>query len=117
MAVNPLTVEGQIQGAIVQGIGWSLMEGYVFYQGKVQNTTFLDYRMPTATDVPMIDIMLVEVSSERGVYGLKQAGEPPLVPTLSAMANAIHDATGVRIKKLPMTPEVIWKALKHQEKS
>jgi len=117
LAVNPLTVEGQIQGAIVQGIGWSLMEGYVFDQGKVQNTTFLDYRMPTATDVPMIDIMLVEVSSERGVYGLKQAGEPPLVPTLSAMANAIHDATGVRIKKLPMTPEAVWKSIKQHDDS
>jgi xanthine dehydrogenase molybdenum-binding subunit len=112
-AINPLTVEGQIQGAVVQGIGWALMEGYVFDQGKVLNKTLLDYRIPTAMDVPMIDVMIIEVGSSTGVYGLKQAGEAPLVPVLSAMANAIHSASGVRITSLPMTPEVIWKALKN----
>jgi xanthine dehydrogenase molybdenum-binding subunit len=115
LAINPMTVEGQIQGAVAQGIGWAMMEGYVFDQGKVQNTTFLDYRIPTATDVPNIDVLIVEVASANGVYGLKQAGEAPLVPVLSAMANAIQSATGVRITQLPMNPEMVWKALKQND--
>lgn len=116
LAINPLSIEGQIQGAVTQGIGWALMEGYVFDKGKVQNTTFLDYRMPTATDVPMIDTMLVEVNSTTGVYGLRHVGEPPLVGALAAIANAVHSATGVRIKTLPMTPEAVLKALQQSEK-
>jgi xanthine dehydrogenase molybdenum-binding subunit len=116
LAINPLSIEGQIQGAVAQGIGWALMEGYVFDEGKVQNTTFLDYRMPTATDVPMVDTMLVEVNSTTGVYGLRHVGEPPLVGALAALANAIHSATGVRIKTLPMTPEEILKALQQAKK-
>jgi len=115
LAINPLAVEGQIQGAVVQGIGWALMEGYVFDHGKVQNTTLLDYRMPTATDVPMIDVMILEIGSERGVYGLKQVGEPPLVPVISAIANGIHSATGKRLTHLPMAPEVVWSALNRLE--
>ncbi len=117
LAINPMSIEGQIQGAVTQGIGWALMEGYVFDRGKVQNTTFLDYRMPTATDVPMIDTMLVEVGSTTGIYGLRHVGEPPMVGTLAAVANAIHSATGVRLKTLPMTPEAILKGIKKQGKS
>lgn len=117
LAVNPTSIEGQIQGAVTQGIGWALMEGYVFDQGKVQNTDFLDYRMPTAADVPMIDTMLLEVGSTRGVYGIRHVGEPPLVPVLAAIANGIHSATGVRVKTLPMTPEVILMSLKQHDKS
>jgi xanthine dehydrogenase molybdenum-binding subunit len=112
LAINPLSVEGQMQGAVTQGIGWALMEGYVFEKGKVQNTSFLDYRLPTAADVPMIDTIIVEVNSTTGIYGLRHVGEPPLVGTLAALANAVHDAIGVRIKTLPMTPEVILKAIK-----
>ena len=115
LAVNPLSIEGQIQGAVTQGIGWALMEGYVFDQGKVQNTTFLDYCMPTAADVPMIDAMLIEIGSSKGIYGIRHVGEPPIVGSLAAIANAIHSATGVRLKKLPMTPEAIWKSLKRQD--
>lgn len=116
MAINPLSIEGQIQGAVAQGIGWALMEGYVFDKGVIQNTTLLDYRMPTATDVPMIDVLLVEVGSAEGLYGLRHAGETPIIPTLAVMANAIHSATGVRIKELPMTPEVILGGTKEQGK-
>jgi xanthine dehydrogenase molybdenum-binding subunit len=117
LAINPLSIEGQIQGAVTQGIGWALMEGYVFDdRGKVQNTTFLDYRMPTATDVPMIDTMLVEIGSTTGIYGLRHVGEPPIVGTLAALANAIHSATGVRLKALPMTPEAILKGIQEQGK-
>lgn len=114
LAINPLAIEGQIQGAVVQGIGWALMEGYVFEKGVVQNTTLLDYRMPTATDVPMIDVMIVEVPSDNGVYGLRHVGEPPMIPTLAAVANAVHKATGVRFKELPLTPEAVLNGIKEE---
>jgi CO/xanthine dehydrogenase Mo-binding subunit len=116
-AINPLSIEGQIQGAVTQGIGWALMEGYIFDKGVVQNTTFLDYRMPTATDVPMIDTLIVEVPSARGTYGLRHVGEAPMIPTLAAIANAIHSAMGVRFKELPMNPETVLKGIKAKGQS
>jgi xanthine dehydrogenase molybdenum-binding subunit len=112
LAINPLSIEGQIQGAVTQGIGWALMENYIFEKGVMQNTTFLDYRMPTATDVPMIKVLIVEVDSSRGVYGLRHVGETPMIPVLAAVANAVHSATGVRFKELPLTPEAVLKGLK-----
>ena len=112
LAINPLAVEGQIQGAVVQGIGWALMEGYVFDEGIVQNPTLLDYKMPTAEDVPGVDTLIVEVGSSHGVYGLRHAGEPPMIPTLAAVANAIHKATGVRFQELPLTPEAVLKGIR-----
>ena len=108
-AINPLSVEGQIQGAVVQGIGWALMEQFVFKAGVLQNTDLLDYRIPTATDVPMIEAQLVEVGSSHGVYGMKHAGEPPMIPTPAAIANAVCRAVGVRPLVLPMTPESVYK--------
>ncbi len=117
LAVNPLSIEGQIQGAVTQGIGWALMEGYIFDKGVVQNATLLDYRMPTATDVPTIDTLLVEIGSDTGIYGVRHVGEPPIVASLAAMANAIHSATGVRMKELPMTPEAILNGIKEQNES
>ncbi len=112
LAINPLSVEGQIQGAVTQGIGWALMENYIFEKGMMQNTTLLDYRMPTASDVPMIEVLIVEVGSSRGVYGLKHVGEPPMIPVLAAIANAVHSATGVRFKELPLTSEVVLKGIR-----
>ncbi|MEE9435993.1 MAG: xanthine dehydrogenase family protein molybdopterin-binding subunit [Candidatus Adiutricales bacterium] len=117
LAINPLSIEGQIQGAITQGIGWAMMEDYIFEKGRMQNSTLLDYRMPTATDVPMFDIMIVEIGSDTGTYGLRHVGEPPMIPTLAAMANAIHDATGVRLKALPMSPEAVFNSIKQQKTS
>jgi CO/xanthine dehydrogenase Mo-binding subunit len=111
LAINPLSVEGQIQGAVAKGIGWALMEHYIFDEGVLQNNTLLDYRIPTATDIPMIDTLIVEVSSSEGIYGLRHVGEPPMIPTLAALANAIHSATGVRLMELPMTPEAILRAI------
>jgi xanthine dehydrogenase molybdenum-binding subunit len=111
-AINPLSIEGQIQGAVTQGVGWALMEGHIYEKGVLQNTTFLDYRIPTATDIPMIDTMIVEVPSSTGVYGLRHAGEPPMIPALAAIANAVHSATGVRFKELPMNPETVLKGIK-----
>ncbi len=117
LAINPLSIEGQIQGAVTQGVGWALMENYYFDKGVMQNTTLLDYQMPTAADVPMIDTLLVEVGSTTGTYGLRHVGEPPMIPTIAAIANAIHSATGVRFRELPMTPEKILKGIRRQGKS
>jgi CO/xanthine dehydrogenase Mo-binding subunit len=116
-AINPLLVEGQIQGAVTQGIGWALMEQYVFDKGVLQNTNLLDYRMPTATDIPMIDVVLVEVDSSEGIYGLRHVGEPPMVPALAAVANALYNAAGIRMLELPMTPEAVLNALKKRDPS
>jgi CO/xanthine dehydrogenase Mo-binding subunit len=115
LAINPVLVEGQIQGAVAQGIGWALTEGYVYEHGVMKNATFLDYRMPTATDVPFIEAMIVEVASDVTPYGIRGVGEPPMVPTLATIANAIHSAVGVRLKELPMTPEAVLLAIKGDE--
>jgi xanthine dehydrogenase molybdenum-binding subunit len=114
-AINPLIIEGQIQGSVVQGIGWALMENYIFDKGAMLNSSLLDYRLPTATDVPPIDILLVEVPSTAGTYGLRHAGEPPIIPAPAAIANAIHSAAGVRIQELPMTPEVVLNTIKKRK--
>ncbi len=113
-AVHPSYVEGQIQGGAVQGIGWALNEEYVFDgNGSMENPTFLDYRMPTSLDLPMIDTVLVEVANPGHPYGVRGVGEVPLVPPLAAIANAVYDAVGVRMGQLPMSPtnvlESLWK--------
>ena len=111
-AIHPSYVEGQIQGGVVQGIGWALNEEYVFdEQGRMVNASFLDYRMPTALDVPMIDTILVEVPNPGHPYGVRGVGEVPIVPPLAAIANAIYDATGYRFTELPMSPRRIVEAL------
>ena len=117
-AVHPGYVEGQIQGGAVQGIGWALNEEYVFNdEGQMVNSSFLDYRMPTSLDLPMIDTVIVEVANPGHPYGVRGVGEVSLVPPLAAIANAIHDALGVRMTKLPMTPGSILEALWEKEKS
>lgn len=113
-AVHPSYVEGQIQGGAVQGIGWALNEEYVFNDsGSMDNPTFLDYRMPTSLDLPMIDTVLVEVANPGHPYGVRGVGEVPLVPPLAAIANAIYNAVGVRMDHLPMSPpnvlDALWK--------
>jgi CO/xanthine dehydrogenase Mo-binding subunit len=110
-AINPALIQGQIQGAVTQGIGRALMEEYKFQDGIIQNPNFLDYRLPTALDLPFIDVLLVEVKSDIEPFGVRGVGEPPMIPTLAAIANAIHSATGVKLKELPMTPETVYKAL------
>ena len=111
-AIHPSYVEGQIQGGAVQGIGWALNEEYYFGDdGTMQNSTFLDYRMPTSLDLPMIDTVIVEVANPGHPYGVRGVGEVSIVPPMAAIANAIHDATGVRMTKLPMSPGSVVKAL------
>ena len=114
-AVHPSYVEGQMQGGTVQGIGWALNEEYFYSDdGTMNNSSFLDYRMPTALDLPMIDTMITEVPNPRHPYGLRGVGEAPIIPPLAAVANAIHDAVGVRIRKLPITPGAILEALESE---
>lgn len=104
-AIHPSYVEGQIQGGAVQGIGWGLNEEY-FYdtQGTMRNSTFLDYRIPTCLDLPMIDTIIVEVPNPGHPYGVRGVGEVPIVPPPAALANAIYQAVGVRMHELPMSP-------------
>lgn len=115
-AVHPSYVEGQIQGGVVQGIGWALNEHYAMSDdGGMLNSSFLDYRMPTSLDIPMIDTAIVEVPNPGHPYGVRGVGEVSLVPPLAALANAIYDATGVRMHKLPMNPESILSAMQKQK--
>ena len=111
-AIHPLQVEGQFQGGAVQGIGWALNEEY-FYgpDGRLQNASFLDYRMPVASDVPMIGTEIVEVPNPRHPYGLRGVGEVPVVPTMAAIANAIGNAIGIRPQSLPMSPPRLLKLM------
>jgi CO/xanthine dehydrogenase Mo-binding subunit len=110
-AVHPSYVEGQMQGGAVQGIGWALNEEYFFDNaGRMMNPTFLDYRMPTSLDLPMIDTVIVEVANSGHPYGVRGVGEVPIVPPMATVANAIHQAAGVRMRSLPMTPGKILEA-------
>ena len=111
-AVHPSYVEGQMQGGAVQGIGWALNEEYFFNdKAEMANSSFLDYRMPTSLDLPMIDTVIVEVANPGHPYGVRGTGEVPIVPPMAAIANAIHQAVGVRMHVLPMSPGAILEAL------
>ena len=114
-AIHPSYVEGQLQGGAAQGIGWALYEEYIFKDGHMLNPTFLDYRMPTALDLPMIDTCIIEVPASDGPYGVRGVGEVSIVPPPAAIANAIYRATGVRMNELPMTSERIWRAMSQRQ--
>jgi len=112
LALNPAAVEGQIEGSVVQGLGWALTEGFDYGpDGRLRNASLLDYRMPTALDVPKIDCVIVETPVPNVPYGVRGVGEVPIVPPAAAVANAIARATGVRMTRMPMTPERVLKAL------
>lgn len=111
-AIHPSYVEGQIQGGVVQGIGWALNEEYIYNdEGEMTNASFLDYRMPTCLDLPMIDAVIVEVPNPGHPYGVRGVGEVPIVPPPAAIANAIYDAIGIRMTELPMSPDRLLKAM------
>jgi CO/xanthine dehydrogenase Mo-binding subunit len=111
-AIHPSYVEGQMQGGAVQGIGWALNEEYIYdAKGVMQNPGFLDYRMPVASDLPMIDTVIVEVPNPRNPYGARGVGELPIVPPLATVANAVSNATGVRFTELPLSPPRILERL------
>ena len=111
-AIHPSYVEGQIQGGAAQGIGWALNEEYYMSEdGSMMNTSLLDYRMPTSLDLPMIDAVIVEVSNPGHPFGVRGVGEANIAAPLAAIANAIHDATGARLRSLPMNPQAVVEAL------
>ena len=111
-AIHPSYVEGQMQGGVVQGIGWALNEEYIFNdRGVMENPGFLDYRMPVASDLPMIDTVVVEVPNPGHPYGVRGVGEVGIVPPMAAIANAIHGATGLRLGELPMSPVKVLAAI------
>jgi CO/xanthine dehydrogenase Mo-binding subunit len=111
-AIHPSYVEGQYQGGVAQGIGWALNEEYIYgADGKLQNAGFLDYRVPVASDLPMIDTHIVEVPNPQHPYGVRGVGETPIVPPMAAVANAIAAATGVVMSELPMSPPRVLEAI------
>jgi CO/xanthine dehydrogenase Mo-binding subunit len=114
-AISPDYVEGQMQGGVVQGIGWALNEEYIHdNDGVMENPSFLDYRMPVASDLPMIDCAIVEVPNPAHPYGVRGVGEVGIVPPMAAVGNAINDALNVRMTDLPMSPVRILEALNDQ---
>lgn len=114
-AIHPTYVEGQFQGGAAQGIGWALNEEYIYGEdGRLQNPLFLDYRIPVASDLPMIDTVIVEVPNPGHPYGVRGVGETSICPPLAAIANAVSAAAGVRMRQLPMSPPRILEALEEQ---
>lgn len=111
-AIHPSYVEGQLQGGAAQGLGWALNEEYIFNaDGVLENAGFLDYRIPVASDLPMIDTLIIEVPNPSHPFGVRGVGETPIVAPLATAANAVRDALGVRVSDLPMSPPKILEAL------
>lgn len=115
-AIHPSYVEGQIQGGVAQGVGWALNEEYIYGDdGRLQNPGFLDYRIPVASDLPMIDAVAIEVPNPTHPFGVRGVGEVPIVPPMAAVANAIEDAIGLRMTDLPMSPPRILEAIERKD--
>ena len=115
-AIHPAYVEGQMQGGAVQGLGWALNEEYIYDDnGIMENAGFLDYRIPVASDMPMIDTEIVEVPNPSHPYGVRGVGETPIVAPLAATSNAVRDALGFRINDLPLSPPRVLEAIDAQE--
>jgi xanthine dehydrogenase molybdenum-binding subunit len=114
-AINPMLLEGQIEGGAAQGIGYGIYEDLIVENGEVKNPTFLDYKIMTARDMPPIRTIMVETDDPAGPFGAKGIGESATIPTAAAIANAFYDATGVRVRELPLSPEKVLKALREHE--
>ncbi len=113
IAIHPSYVEGQFQGGAAQGIGWALNEEYIYDdKGRLQNAGFLDYRIPVASDLPMIETIIVEVPNPRHPYGVRGIGETAIVPPMAAVNASARRATGVRMFELPLSPPKVLKAMK-----
>jgi CO/xanthine dehydrogenase Mo-binding subunit len=105
-AINPAQIEGQMQGGAVQSLGMALTEALLYDdKARLTNPSLLDYRKLTAADLPNIETIIVEVPAPAGPFGARGVGEPPIIPAPAAIANAVQDATGVRITELPISPE------------
>jgi CO/xanthine dehydrogenase Mo-binding subunit len=117
-AINPTTVEGQMQGGIAQAIGITLTEDYYFNKnGALESDNFTTYKIPSSLDMPNIDLLIYEQEPPKsGPFGAKGVGESPMISVTPAIANAIYNAVGVRIEKMPITPERILQALKEKSK-
>ncbi len=113
--INPAMAEGQIEGAIVQGIGYAFYEKLVLENGRVFNDGFLDYKIPNIGDIPEIESILIETLDPHGPFGAKGIGEPGLVPTAAAIVNAIYNACGIRVRELPISREFILNALQEMK--
>ncbi len=111
-AINPLDVEGQIEGGVAQALGWALTEELVWQNGRTLNPDLLDYKVLTSLDVPEIEVVLVETADPEGPFGAKGVAEIAIVPTAAAVANAIHHATGIRLTTLPFSPDKILAGLR-----
>src|SRR4029453_17195240 len=116
-AVNPTAVEGQMQGGAVQGVGCALLEELVYEEGRLANPNLALYKIPTTLDAPNVRTIIVEAASEHGPYGAKGVGEPPVVMSSGAVANAVADGIGVPIRTLPLTPERIVRAVREGEEA
>jgi CO/xanthine dehydrogenase Mo-binding subunit len=117
-AVHPAYVEGQFQGGAVQGIGWALNEEYIYNDdGVLENPGFLDYRVPVASDLPMIETVIVEKPNPGHPYGVRGVGETSIVPPMGAIANAVSAAAKVRATEIPMSPPRMLKLLREHEKA
>ncbi len=116
-AINPLNVEQQIEGAILQGMGYAITEEVILESGYTKTKNFSDYIIPTSLDAPEIKTYIVESEEQRGPFGAKGVGEGAIIPTAPAIVNAVYNAVGVRIKDLPITPEKLLKALEEKNKS
>ncbi|MBI4639680.1 MAG: xanthine dehydrogenase family protein molybdopterin-binding subunit [Candidatus Tectomicrobia bacterium] len=116
-ALNPMMVEGQMEGGAIQGLGYGLMEEMAYdpKSGRLLNPHLLDYKIPCSLDVPNIKTVLIEVPASDSPFGVKGVGEPPIIATAAALNNAIHNAVGVWVRDLPITPDKIVKALKERE--
>lgn len=115
-AINPMALEGQIEGSILQGLGQALLEEVITEKGTVLSPSYLKYKMPLACDLPFIDTVLVESNELEGPFGAKGVGEATQIPTAAAIANAIYDATGITFRSLPITPHKIVEALRERER-
>lgn len=113
-AINPLLVEGQIEGSIYMALGEALMEAYPFRRGLHKMPSMLDYKSPTYLEMPEIETVLIETNDPEGPYGAKEVSQGPMLPIIPAVANAVYDAVGVRIDETPITAEKIHKALRHK---
>ncbi|PAB57399.1 xanthine dehydrogenase family protein molybdopterin-binding subunit [Anaeromicrobium sediminis] len=113
--INPQLIEGQLEGAIVQGLGSALMEELKLSGGKVLNPSFVDYKIPTVGDMPNMVVKFVEHPEPDGPYGARGIGEPAMIPTAPAIVNALYDAIGVRLNSIPLTPEKVLHALKEKK--
>ena len=113
--LNPVGHQGQIDGGVLQGIGYGMMEKLEVEDGRVTSLSFGDYKIPTIRDIPVLQTVLLEPDTGTGPYGVKAIGENPVGPAAAAIANAVEDAVGVRIRDLPITAEKVYWALRAKE--